>query len=69
MPYFFLTNLMVAQHFDTALRQFECAARFPGLGLASSADGAPDHDERRIAVEVNIRPGERSKLLRPGTGE
>ena len=69
MPYFFLAGLMVAQPIDAALRQFEGAAGFPGLGLATSADRAPDHDERRIAVEVDIGPGKRPELLGPGTGE
>ena len=34
-----------------------------GLGVTASATRTPHPDERRIAVEVSVRPGERAKLL------
>src|SRR5690242_144584 len=69
MPYLVLERLMAAQHVNAALRQFQGAARFPGLGVSASADRAPYHDERRVAIEVNIGPGERPEFLGPRTGE
>jgi hypothetical protein len=33
-----LVRLMVAQHVNAALRQFQGAARFPGLGITASTN-------------------------------
>ena len=60
---------MGAQHIDAALRKFKRTSRFPGLGIAPSTNRAPDHDERRVAVEIDVRPGERTKFLGTGAGE
>jgi hypothetical protein len=60
---------MITQGVDAALRQFKGAAGFSGLGVATGTNGMPDHDERRIAVEVNVRPRERPEFLGPGTGK
>ena len=38
LPYLFLTFVVITQHVDAALRQFECAARFSGLGVTASAN-------------------------------
>ncbi len=66
LPYPLLACVMVAQHIDAALGQFEGAAGFPGLGFAASTNRAPDHHERRVVIEVNIRPGDRPEFLGPG---
>jgi hypothetical protein len=55
------------------LREFQGAARFPGLGVSASADRAPYHDERRVAVKgaPSARQADqpRSRLARMrGTG-
>jgi len=69
LPYIVLARLMVAKRVNAALRQFQGSARFPGLGVTASADRPPDHHERRVAVEVNIGPGERPEFLGPGASE
>src|ERR1700733_10659899 len=60
---------MITQDVDAALRQFQSAAGFPGLDIATGTNGMPDHDERRFAIEVDVGPGERPELLGPGTGK
>jgi len=53
---------------DAALRQSQRTAGLLGLGVAASADRAPDHDGLRVGVEVDMGPCERPKLLGAGTG-
>ena len=69
VPDLVLALLVITQDADAALRQFQGAAGFPSLGVATGTNRVSDHDERRIAVEVDVRPGERPQFLGPGTSE
>ena len=42
LSYLVLERLVIAQHVNAALRRFQGAARFLGLGVTASADRAPD---------------------------
>ena len=46
-----------AERVGATLRQLQRATGLPGLSVATSTDGTPNHDDGRSCIEVDVGPG------------